>query len=113
MSEINKGYLSNQAQRPLIVIKAMAGKEVSGVSPAELLKLVNISESTVKINASDVTRVLANLEAQQFIERLPSDDKRWRLSATLVQMANTVSLNFTQSIQQLQQDQGNYGLLYR
>jgi len=106
MSVINKSYLSAQAQRPLIVIKAMAGKEVSGVSPAELAKLVNIS-------ASNVTRVLANLEAQQFIERLPSDDKRWRLSATLVQMANTVSLNFTQSLQQLQQDQGNYGLLYR
>jgi DNA-binding IclR family transcriptional regulator len=103
MSDTNT-YISDQVQRTLRVIRAMAGKEISGISPSELAELVNIS-------ASNVTRVLANLEAQKFVERLPSDNKRWRLAATFVQIANTVSLNLTQSLQHLQQDQVNYSRL--
>lgn len=94
-------YISDQVQRTLRVISAMAGSEVQGISPKEIGKRANIS-------ASNVTRVLANLEAQQFAERLPSDKKRYRLAASLVQIANTVSINLTQAQQQLQQDQHNY-----
>lgn len=94
-------YISNQVQRTLRVIRIMAGKEISGISPTELSKLA-------KISASDVTRVLANLEAQQFVERLPADNKRYRLAVALVQLSNTVAQNFTQAQLQLQQDQHNY-----
>ena len=94
-------YISDQIQRTLRVMRLMAGKEISGISPTELSKLANIS-------ASNVTRVLANLEAQQFVERLPADNKRYRLAAAFVQIANTVSLNLNQAQQQLQQDQHNY-----
>lgn len=103
MKETNS-YISEQVQRTLRVIKVMAGKEVSGISPSELSKIADIS-------ASNVTRVLANLEAQHFVERLPNDNKRYRLATTFVQIANTVSLNLTQSLQQLQQDQANYSRL--
>lgn len=101
MSDINKNYLSDNVQRTLTVIKAMAGKEVSGIAPTELAALVQATPS-------NVTRILANLEAQQFVERLPSDNNRWRLAVAFVQIANTVTINFTQSLQQIQQDQRNY-----
>jgi DNA-binding IclR family transcriptional regulator len=82
----------------------MAGKEISGISPTELAKLANVS-------ASNITRVLANLEAQQFVERLPADNKRYRLGVALVQLSNTVALNLSQAQLQLQQDQTNYSRL--
>jgi DNA-binding IclR family transcriptional regulator len=94
-------YISDQVQRTLRVIRFMAGKEISGISPTELAKLANVS-------ASNITRVLANLEAQQFVERLPADNKRYRLAAALVQLSNTVALNLSQAQLQLQQDQHNY-----
>jgi DNA-binding IclR family transcriptional regulator len=97
-------YISNQVQRTLRVMSLMAGKEISGISPTELSKLA-------KISASDVTRVLANLEAQQFVERLPADNKRYRLAVALVQLSNTVAHNFVQAQRQLHQDQHNYNLL--
>ncbi len=94
-------YISDQVQRTLRVIRLMAGKEISGISPTELAKLANVS-------ASNITRVLANLEAQKFVERLPADNKRYRLGVALVQLSNTVALNFAQAEQRLQQDQHNY-----
>jgi DNA-binding IclR family transcriptional regulator len=97
-------YISDQVQRTLRVIRFMAGKEISGISPTELAKLANVS-------ASNITRVLANLEAQQFVERLPADNKRYRLAAALVQLSNTVALNLSQAQLQLQQDQTNYSRL--
>lgn len=97
-------YISNQVQRTLRVMRLMAGKEISGIAPAELSKLA-------KISASEVTRVLANLEAQQFVERLPADNKRYRLAAALVQLSNTVAHNFVQAERQLLQDQRNYNVL--
>ncbi len=104
MSEINKSYLSEQVQRTLKVITIMAGNEVNGISPGEIAKIAETS-------ASNITRVLANLQHNGFAEALPSDDKRFRLAAPLVQLANTVSMNFRQHQQQIQQEAHNYGLL--
>ncbi|WDE07267.1 MarR family transcriptional regulator [Thalassomonas viridans] len=100
----NRSYISAQIQRTLNIIKVMAGKEVEGISPSEITLYTNIS-------ASNVTRTLANLAEQKFVERLPSNEKRWRLSAGLVQISNTVALNLNKAQQQLQQDQHNYSRL--
>jgi len=97
-------YISDQVQRALRVMRVMAGNEVHGISPKEIAQRANIS-------ATNVTRVLANLEAQQFAERLPSDTKRYRLAAALAQIANTVTLNIAQAKLQLDQDQHNYSRL--
>ena len=94
-------YISDQVQRTLRVMRVMAGHEVHGISPKEIATLA-------KISPSNITRVLANLEAQQFVECLPSNNKRFRLSAALVQIANTVSFNLTQAMQQLDNDRHNY-----
>ena len=104
MNDIKNNYISGQVQRVLLVMKAMVGKEVNGISPAELAKLA-------KVSPSNITRALANLEKAEFVERLPSDIKLWRLSAAMVQMSNTVSHNLTNSLRQLQQDQHNYSRL--
>lgn len=100
---MSEQYISDQVQRTLRIIRAMAGNEVSGISPTEIAK-------KTKTSASNVTRVLANLEAQRFVERLPGDNKRFRLAAAFVQIANTVTIGLTRAKQQLDGDIHNYEL---
>jgi DNA-binding IclR family transcriptional regulator len=100
---MSEQYISDQVQRTLRVMRAMAGYEVTGISPTEIAKLA-------KTSASNVTRVLANLEAQRFVERLPNDNKRFRLAAAFVQIANTVTIGLTRAAQQLDNDSHNYNL---
>ena len=97
-------YLSNQIQRTLAVMHTMAGHEVHGISPGELAKIIDTSQS-------NITRILANLKHAQYAEHLPSNNSRWRLAPRFVQIANTVNLNMTKAIQQLDIDQRNYSLL--
>ncbi|WP_065204279.1 MarR family transcriptional regulator [Shewanella woodyi] len=97
-------YISEQVQRTLKIIVVMAGREIQGISPSELAKLVQTSPT-------NITRALANLKEANFVERLPSDARHWRLAPKLVQIANSVSLNLNQAQLQLQQDQQNYSLL--
>ena len=104
MSEINKSYLSDQVQRTLKVITVMAGNEVNGISPGEIAKVA-------KTSAANITRILANLQQAGFAEQLPADKTRFRLAPPLVQLANTVAMNFRQHQQQIQQEAHNYGLL--
>jgi DNA-binding IclR family transcriptional regulator len=104
MSDINKRYLSEQVQRTLRVITIMAGNEVNGISPGEIAKIAETS-------SANVTRILANLQHFGFAEPLPADHSRFRLAAPLVQLSNTVSMNFRQHQQQIQQEAHNFGLL--
>ncbi|NRA56268.1 MAG: Rrf2 family transcriptional regulator [Gammaproteobacteria bacterium] len=97
-------YLSDQVQRTLNVMFVMAGHEAQGISPSELAKLVGTSPA-------NITRVLANLKHAQFVELLPSNNSRWRLAPKFVQIANTVTINIKQAMQQLDIDQRNYSLL--
>ena len=104
MSDINKSYLSDQIQRTLKVITIMAGNEVNGISPGEIAKIAQTS-------SANITRILANLQHSGFAEPLPTDKTRFRLAPPLVQLANTVAINFRQHQQQIQQEAHNYGLL--
>lgn len=97
-------YLSNQIQRTLAVIHVMAGREVHGISPSELARVIDTSQA-------NITRILANLKHANYAEHLPSNNSRWRLAPRLVQIANTVEANIKQSVQQLDIDQRNYSLL--
>jgi len=98
---IKSTYISEQTQRTLRVIKAMVGHEFTGISPKEIADMT-------KDSASNITRVLANLEYVQWVERVPHIDKHYRLSTAFVQISNTVAFNFNQLQQQLQQDQHNF-----
>jgi len=104
MSNNKNNYLSEQVQRTLKVIRVMAGNEVHGISPGDIAR-------TAEISSSNVTRVLANLKEQQFVEELPWDKSKLRLAPALVQISNTVAMNLRQHQQQLQQDALNLGLL--
>lgn len=104
MNDSNKPYWSDQTQRTLRVITIMAGNEINGISPGEIAVIA-------KTTPADITRILANLRYSGFAEKLPTDPSRFRLSAKLVQLSNTVAMNFRQHQQQIQQDAHNYTLL--
>lgn len=94
-------YTSEQIQRTLRVIKVLAGNEVSGLSPKQIGERANLSKT-------NVTRAIANLEVQKFVEPLPTNTKHFRLTAIFLQISNTVSASFNQANLQLQQDIHNY-----
>ncbi|WP_046007433.1 MarR family transcriptional regulator [Pseudoalteromonas rubra] len=97
-------YISPQVQRTLKALTLMAGNEVEGIEPKQLAEALETSNA-------DVTRILANLVKAGFAERLPKNDKRWRLSKALVQLSNTVDHNFTNALRELQQEAINYRVL--
>lgn len=97
-------YLSDQIQRTLSVIQLMAGHEVHGVALNDLAKELETS-------LPNITRAMKNLQHANFVETLPTNEKRWRLSPKLVQITNTVEANMRQVMQQLDIDQRNYRLL--
>lgn len=72
-------YISEQQQRLLRVIRALAGREVDGLAPGELAKLAECS-------ASQVTRDLANLKHIGWAEQL-THTGRWRLGPEIVQLS--------------------------
>lgn len=100
----NDKYISNQVQRVLLCIQLMAGNEIEGVEPGKLA-------IALKTSPADVTRILANLEHAKWAERLPKNDKRWRLNKKPVQLSNTVEENFRNNIRALQTEAANYNVL--
>ena len=99
-----KQYISAQVQRVLTTVELMAGHEVEGVEPKQLAVELNTS-------AADVTRILANLSEAGWAERLPSNDKRWRLHKKPVQLSNTVDHNMKTVLRNLQLESNNYSIL--
>lgn len=104
ITKINQSYISDQVQRTLRIVKVLAGHEITGMSPTLIAEQVETTKS-------NVTRAIANLELIQWVERVPGNDEKFRLSAGMVQIANTVAANFHQALLQLQQDQHNYNRL--
>lgn len=97
-------YISAQVQRVLTAIELMAGKELDGVEPKQLAKELDTSPA-------DVTRILANLAQAGWAERLPGNEKRWRLHKKPVQLSNTVDHNMKNVLRNLQQEYNNYSIL--
>ncbi|MCF2829795.1 hypothetical protein L1273_24225, partial [Pseudoalteromonas sp. DL2-H6] len=60
---------------------------------------------------ADVTRILANLAQAGWAERLPGNEKRWRLHKKPVQLSNTVDHNMKNVLRNLQQEYNNYSIL--
>lgn len=94
-------YRSEQVQRTLLTIEAMAGHEAAGIAPSELGKFLAQSPA-------NVTRTLSNLELAGWVERHPADTRRWRLAKKPVQLANKVRDGLSRAQQQLAQDTHNY-----
>ena len=97
-------YLSDQVQRTLLIVDAMAGNEIHGVKATELANNLSLSPSSV-------SRALANLEHAGWAEKCPHDDRLWRLGKKPVQLANTVRDGLAKAQQQIAQDTHNYSIM--
>lgn len=94
-------YVSESVQRTFRAIKALSGHEALGLTPGEIASAINVS-------ASNVTRIIANLEVQKFAEEMPGKKGRYRLSASFITIANKATLGLNQAKMQIDQDIHNY-----
>ncbi|CAM4174181.1 helix-turn-helix domain-containing protein [Pseudoalteromonas byunsanensis] len=101
---MNSQYTSDQIQRVLRLVELMAGHEIEGIEPNQLA-------SELQTSKADVTRLLANLSQAGWAERLPANEKRWRLHKKLVQLSNTVDHNMKTVLRNLQIERNNYSVL--
>ena len=72
-------YISDQQQRLLEVIRALAGNEIEGLAPGDIAK-------SLPCHPAQVTRDLANLKHFGWAEQLATTG-RWRLGPQIVQIA--------------------------
>ena len=98
-------YTSDQVQRTLKALRAMVGFETQGISPSELAKRIDEKPG------ANITRILANLEEAGLAEKLPANDKVWRLTAVFAQASNTIAINLREAEQRIQQDVHNFSRL--
>lgn len=101
---MSEQYLSAQVQRVLKAVELMAGRELQGIEPKQLATELDTS-------GADITRILANLEHAGWAERVPANNKRWRLHKKLVQLSNTVDHNMKTALRELQTEYNNYSVL--
>lgn len=72
-------YINEGQQRILRLVNALAGHEVTGLTPSQIAQLQECS-------ASLVTRDLANLQIAGFAEQVP-ETGYWRLAPQVVQIS--------------------------
>ena len=98
-------YYSAPQHRLANFVMALVGHEAAGLTCFELAK-------KTKTSSTQVTRTIDNLEAIGWVEKHPSNDKAFRLTALFSQMANTIQIGLRTAVQQLEQDQTNYNKIY-
>lgn len=98
-------YYSAPQHRLADFVKALVGHEATGLTCFEIAK-------KAKASSTQVTMTLNNLEAIGWVEKHPSNDKAYRLTAMFSQMANTIQIGLRAAVQQLDQDQQNYNKIY-
>ena len=84
---------------------SLVGAEANGLTMADIAEKSGESKS-------NVLKTLANLEAVNWVEKHPANDKAYRLTALFSQMANTIQIGLRSAVQQLEQDQTNYNKIY-
>jgi DNA-binding IclR family transcriptional regulator len=98
---IKHKYFSGSQHRMGNVVMSLVGMEANGLTMAELAE-------KAKDSKSNILKTLPNLEAIGWVEKHPSNDKAYRLTAMFSQMANTIQIGLRTAVQQLEQDQTNY-----
>jgi hypothetical protein len=73
MQDTSKQYINESQQRLLLLLKALAGHEINGLSPAEIKQRIDIPSATL-------TRDLENLKHAGWAENVPTAPDRVRLS---------------------------------
>jgi len=98
-------YFSGSQHRMSIIVMSLVGAEANGLTMADIAEKSGESKS-------NVLKTLANLEAINWVEKHPTNDKAYRLTALFSQMANTIQIGLRSAVQQLEQDQTNYNKIY-
>ena len=98
-------YFSGSQHRMSIIVMSLIGSEANGLTMADIAEKSGESKS-------NVLKTLANLEAINWVEKHPTNDKAYRLTALFSQMANTIQIGLRSAVQQLEQDQTNYNKIY-
>jgi len=93
-------YVSDQQQRLMKVIRALAGNEIEGLAPGDIAKLVPCAPS-------QVTRDLANLRFFGWAEQLPTTN-RWRLGPEIVQLATRHQIALDRARRRLDETANRY-----
>jgi len=102
---MNHKYYSGSQHRMSKLVESLVGVEANGLTLADLAEKSDESKS-------NVLKTLANLEAINWVEKHPSNDKAYRLTALFSKMANTIQIGLRAAVQQLEQDQQNYNKIY-
>ncbi len=98
-------YFSGSQHRMSIIVMSLVGAEANGLAMADIAEKSGESKS-------NVLKTLANLEAINWVEKHPANDKAYRLTSLFSQMANTIQIGLRSAVQQLEQDQTNYNKIY-
>lgn len=96
---MNEKYHNAAQQRILMVMLALAGHEIEGVTPSELAKGLGVP-------APNISRDLRNLRLAGLAEKLETG--RWKLSPKLVQIATAYSSNLQRARNRLNEIENRY-----
>ena len=98
-------YFSGSQHRMSIIVMSLVGAGANGLTMADIAEKSGESKS-------NVLKTLANLEAVNWVEKHPANDKAYRLTPLFSQIANTIQIGLRTAVQQLEQDQTNYNKIY-
>jgi len=104
-NKLEHKYYSSSQHRLSKVVMSLVGAEANGLTMADIAIKAEDSKS-------GVIKTLANLEAINWVEKHPTNDKAYRLTALFSQIANTIQIGLNTAVQQLKQDQQNYNNIY-
>ena len=102
-TDVNPDYISTNLQRAFRIVELLVGHEFDGMSMSDIAKGCNTTLSTA-------TRAMANLQHCKWVEPLPSNEKRFRVSPHFASFSNAVNASLSQAQQRLAQDFHNYNV---
>ena len=93
-------YTNEAQQRLMHTVQSLAGHEMHGLAPADLVKLTGHT-------SSQITRDLANLKSREWAEQIPQTG-RWRLAPAIVRIGMKFAIAADQAQQRLNEMRNRY-----
>lgn len=93
-------YTNDAQQRLMSLVIALAGHELHGLAPADIIRLTGHT-------AAQVTRDMANLEQVEWAERIAATG-RWRLGPAVVRIGVKYAVAADQAMSRIQQMHQRY-----
>ncbi len=93
-------YTNDAQQRLMSLVITLAGHELHGLAPADIIRLTGHT-------AAQVTRDMANLEQGEWAERI-TNTGRWRLGPAIVRIGVKYAVAADQAMSRIQQMHQRY-----